>query len=68
MDFDHRDGSSKLGNIASLVKRWSWKRLLAEIEKCDIICANCHRIRTAQRAGWPGGKMITDVAELPDSA
>jgi hypothetical protein len=52
MDFDHRDGSDKLANVSSALKRWSWPRLLAEIAKCDIICANCHRIRTAQRAGW----------------
>jgi hypothetical protein len=51
MDFDHRDGVDKLGNIANVMKRWSWKRLLTEIEKCDIVCANCHRIRTAKRAG-----------------
>lgn len=52
MDFDHRDGEIKLGNIGSLIQRWSWARLQTEIEKCDLICANCHRIRTARRAGW----------------
>ena len=52
MDFDHRDGEEKLGNVSSMVVVWSWKRLLAEIAKCDVVCANCHRIRTARRGGW----------------
>lgn len=52
MDFDHRDGMTKMGNISNLIKRWSWERLLAEVAKCDLICANCHRIRTARRSGW----------------
>jgi hypothetical protein len=59
MDFDHRDGESKIGNISNLIKRWSWERLATEMEKCDIVCANCHRIRTAQRAGRLSG---TEVA------
>ena len=54
MDFDHRDGVTKIGNIAVLLKAWSWARLQTEIDKCDLICANCHRIRTARRAGWTG--------------
>lgn len=54
MDFDHRDGVTKLGNIAGLLKSWSWAKLQTEIDKCDLICANCHRIRTARRAGWAG--------------
>lgn len=53
MDFDHRDGATKMGNIGNLLKTWSWSRLQTEIDKCDLICANCHRIRTARRAGWP---------------
>lgn len=52
MDFDHREGEEKLGNVGVLAKSWSWERTLTEIEKCDIVCANCHRIRTARRAGW----------------
>jgi len=45
MDFDHlRD---KEFNISRAVhKRVSVKRLLDEIAKCDIVCSNCHRIRT----------------------
>lgn len=48
MDFDHRDGEVKLLNIA-MSPSISTARLLAEIEKCDIVCANCHRVRTRLR-------------------
>lgn len=49
MDFDHRDPSMKLFSLgaskgATLLK--SRAVLEAEIAKCDIVCANCHRIRT----------------------
>jgi hypothetical protein len=52
MEFDHRDGDDKLGNISHALNYWSWKRILAEVSKCDVVCANCHRMRTARRAGW----------------
>jgi len=26
--------------------------LMPEIKKCDVVCANCHRIRTIDRGGW----------------
>lgn len=44
MDFDHQ--KDKIGNISLLAQRYSWNRLLTEIEKCEIVCANCHRART----------------------
>lgn len=45
MDFDHR-GDKKFGlNIASWRVK-SRKVLLEEVAKCDLVCANCHRIRT----------------------
>lgn len=45
MDFHHRYG--KEGDIANCIRRgFSLERLTAEIAKCDILCANCHRIRT----------------------
>lgn len=47
-DFDHRPGTDKHFNLARAINL-TWKRLLAEIEKCDVVCANCHRIRTAAR-------------------
>ena len=33
-------------------------RILEEIQKCDVVCANCHAVRTAKRAKW---RIITDV-------
>jgi hypothetical protein len=54
MDFDHRDGEDKTGNISIIFKHTTWARVLLEVAKCDLVCANCHRIRTAKRAGWPG--------------
>lgn len=47
LDFDHRE--DKEFNVGRLVSFGSWKRLLGEIAKCDVVCANCHRERTHQR-------------------
>ena len=49
MDFDHRDGASKEFALNS-VNRKPEKAILREIEKCDVVCSNCHRERTHQRS------------------
>lgn len=46
LDFDHRDRSSKSFGISSMVERVGFATLMEEIQKCDIRCANCHRIKT----------------------
>lgn len=48
MDFDHRDPSEKVLNL-SKVYAFGKEKLLAEVKKCDIVCSNCHRIRTFSR-------------------
>ena len=43
LQFHHRDPSKKEISIANVVSRgWSIKRLEKELEKCDLMCANCH--------------------------
>jgi hypothetical protein len=49
MDFDHRDPSTKRAAVTGMIGRASTQRLLDEIAKCDIVCANCHRLRTSRR-------------------
>lgn len=48
LEFDHLH--SKEVNISEVLQSWSWKRILQEIAKCDVVCANCHGIRTHSRA------------------
>ena len=49
MDFDHIDGV-KTYNIGYLVSAGaSLPILLAEIAKCELVCACCHRVRTQNR-------------------
>lgn len=47
MDFDHVRGQKKF-SLASPAT-FSGRAIAAEIAKCEIVCANCHRIRTRQR-------------------
>lgn len=47
MDFDHL--TDKLYTISTLVNSGSLEKALKEMEKCDVVCANCHRIRTNAR-------------------
>jgi hypothetical protein len=49
LDFDHRDPDTKGGNIAQMTSSASLERIIVEIEKCDVVCANCHRVRSARR-------------------
>lgn len=48
MDFDHRDPTTKRFDVATAVGGGMvWSRIEAEIQKCDLVCAVCHRYRTA---------------------
>ena len=49
MDFDHRDPGAKLAAVTRLIGRAGMSRILEEAAKCDIVCANCHRLRTFTR-------------------
>jgi len=48
MDFDHRDPSTKLWDISYLIHKTAapWSRILDEVNKCDVVCVCCHRLRT----------------------
>jgi hypothetical protein len=47
MDFDHLRDKRK---GVSRIKTWAWKRIQEEIDKCELVCANCHRLRTWSRS------------------
>lgn len=51
LEFDHVKGE-KSTNIAWVAEKgYGAARLKAELAKCEIVCANCHRIRTVRRRG-----------------
>lgn len=52
MDFDHRDRAEKKDGIARLIRSEVLGIVLSEIAKCDLVCSNCHRIRTHTRKDW----------------
>ena len=52
LDFAHKTRTSKIANVSLMVTTHSWKNVYKEIIKCKILCANCHRIETAEEAGW----------------
>lgn len=49
MDFDHVRGEKSFGIAVGIEGGRAWPTILAEIEKCELVCANCHRIRTFVR-------------------
>lgn len=46
MEFDHRDPTEKRFIVSGSRLQWSYDRLAAEAAKCDLVCSNCHRLRT----------------------
>jgi hypothetical protein len=45
MQFDHLDSSQKIRDVSKWLTS-SFSGLIKEIEKCELVCANCHAVRT----------------------
>jgi len=53
LEFDHRDSTEKNNSISRMVgSNNSIPKLEEEISKCNVRCANCHKIRTAKQFNW----------------
>lgn len=50
LEFDHLPGFEKVASLNTFYTM-SMERVLEEIAKCEVVCANCHRVRTASRRG-----------------
>lgn len=48
MQFDHI-GEDKVANVSRLLRTHGWPEIEKEIAKCEVVCANCHAIRTHNR-------------------
>jgi len=49
LDFDHLPEFEKLGSPTEIMHKHSWEKAIQEMSKCEIVCANCHKIRTWKR-------------------
>lgn len=54
LQFDHVRGVKRF-NVSNRLHSMPWDRLLREIRKCEVVCANCHMRRTARRADYYRG-------------
>ena len=53
LEFDHIDPSKKKFCISLAIHgKYSLPTVKREIEKCRVLCANCHKKRTAEQQGW----------------
>lgn len=53
LQFDHRDSLNKKFHISNAACNGiSWDKIVEEIEKCDVLCANCHAKKTAIQFNW----------------
>jgi len=64
LEFDHRDPTTKIDDISAMVGYCSWKKIEDEIAKCDVVCASCHKRRTAIKFGWRRAKLIHTVGRV----
>lgn len=52
LEYDHLPGTDKKFCV-SLCYHRTWDEVVDEIAKCEVVCANCHRIRSTERKKKP---------------
>jgi len=50
MHWDHLPGFDKVDEISSMVASRTRQVVIEELKKCELVCANCHVLRTVARA------------------
>ena len=60
LEFDHKNPEDKFKIVGRMLSgHYSWNSVLAEIEKCDVRCANCHRRKTYRdQKSWGRSKPL----------
>jgi NADH:ubiquinone oxidoreductase subunit F (NADH-binding) len=49
MTWDHLPGTDKVTEVSNLVRAGKTIQARKEIEKCEVVCANCHAVRSYER-------------------
>jgi hypothetical protein len=49
LEFDHRPDEDKKNDVSNMMASGTWQAFVDEVAKCDVVCANCHRVRTVGR-------------------
>ena len=52
LEFDHKPEFKKLDGVYRVLKNFGIEKAWEEVAKCDVVCANCHKIRTYNRKPW----------------
>lgn len=66
LEFYHRDRAAKRIEISRMLRRgFSLESVKAEVGKCDVRCANCHRRKTHQQRLSEGGSLKSIEKSLP---
>lgn len=50
LEFDHRPEFKKIDNVYRVYKKFGKDKAWEEAAKCDVVCSNCHKIRTYERS------------------
>ncbi len=51
LEFDHIKGNKRMDVTKMVSHAYSWENIQKEIDKCEVVCSNCHKIRTYTRSG-----------------
>jgi hypothetical protein len=43
LDFHHRESRTKKYELAKIICSYKWDTIQTELDKCDLLCSNCHR-------------------------
>ena len=49
LEFHHLPGFKKFGQVSHILKKYGPDKAWEEIAKCEVVCSNCHKIRTNSR-------------------
>lgn len=62
LEFDHIDRTTKEFDIGRAIRfSYTLEDIKKEMRKCQVLCTNCHRRKTATEAKWPRARLIREM-------